>query len=115
MSDLLVSPSDPRFEVTLTDKYQNTVPAGVRRILGLKKRDRIAYVVRDGHVMVEKVVNASEETEDPAVLAFLSFLEKDMIEHPERLRAFGGDLVDEAQALVAGVEVDLDAPLDEEE
>jgi antitoxin PrlF len=115
MSDFLVSASDPRFEVTLTDKYQNTVPAGVRRLLGLKKRDKIAYVVRDGQVVVEKVVDASEENEDPAVLAFLNFLEKDMIKHPESLSAFGGHLVDEAEALVAGIEVDLDAPLDDEE
>ncbi|MDO5104067.1 MAG: type II toxin-antitoxin system PrlF family antitoxin [Lautropia sp.] len=40
-----------------------------------------------------------------------SFLDQDMRTHPEHLQALDSDMVRRLQALVAGIEVDLDARL----
>ncbi|WP_372922727.1 type II toxin-antitoxin system PrlF family antitoxin [Roseovarius sp.] len=103
----------PRFEATLTDKYQSTVPAAVRQTLHLGKRDRIAYVIRDGQVILEKVETWDNQV-DPAVQAFLGFLECEMTTNPQRLKPFGGEATRRAAELVEGVEIDLDAPLEGE-
>lgn len=103
----------PRFEATLTDKYQSTVPAAVRKALHLGKRDRIAYVIRGGQVILEKA-EAQDDQVDPAVQAFLGFIEREMTINPQRLKPFGGETTRRSAELVEGVEVDLDAPLEDE-
>ncbi|NIJ42615.1 antitoxin PrlF [Parvibaculum indicum] len=93
----------------LTDRYQTTVPSGVRRQLNLGKGDHIRYCTDEsGRVYIEP---DREEAGDPALGAFLDLLEKDVREHPERLRAFDGALLERMKALVEGVDVDLDAAL----
>lgn len=108
MSDL----EAPRFEATLTDKYQNTVPTAVRKALHLRKRDKVAYVIQGGQVVLEKV-EPEEDQVDPAVQAFLGFLEREMVVNPQRLKPFGGETTRQAAELVDGVDIDLDAPLDD--
>lgn len=102
--------SDPASEVSkLTERYQTTVPSGVRKRLRLRKGDRIRYCTdAAGRVYIE----ADREDEvDPALGAFLDLIEADVRAHPERLRAFDGALRDRLEALVAEVEIDMDAPL----
>ena len=99
-----------RFEATLTDKYQNTVPTAVRKALHLRKRDKVAYVIRGGQVILEKVVSEEDQV-DPAVQAFLGFLEREMVADPQRLKPFGGETSRRAAGLVGGMDIDLDAPL----
>lgn len=103
----------PRFEATLTDKYQNTVPVAVRKALHIGKRDKIAYVIRGGQVILEKAEPQDDQI-DPAVQAFLGFLEREMVNNPQRLQPFGGETSRRAAVLVEGMDVDLDAPLDNE-
>lgn len=103
----------PRFEATLTDKYQNTVPAAVRKVLHLGRRDRIAYVIRDGKVILEKVESQDDHV-DPTIQAFLGFLQREMINNPQRLKPFGGELNRRAAELVEGMDVDLDVSLDDQ-
>ncbi|MCL4770475.1 MAG: type II toxin-antitoxin system PrlF family antitoxin [Burkholderiaceae bacterium] len=52
---------------------------------------------------------------DPALNPFLAFLGKDIDEHPERLQRMTTELIQRAQELAAGIEVDLDAPLSPED
>ncbi|SDT90393.1 type II toxin-antitoxin system PrlF family antitoxin [Stappia sp. ES.058] len=93
----------------LTGRYQTTVPSGVRNQLKLGKGDRIRYCTEaNGRVYIEAV---REPEPDPALGAFLDFLEKDIAAHPERLRAVDENTVRHAVDLVEGVDVDLDAPL----
>ncbi len=96
----------------LTDRYQTTVPSGVRRQLKLGKGDRIRYCIEaNGRVYIEPLREAGN---DPALGAFLDLLEADIAAHPERLQAFDGALHDRLEALVGEVEVELDAPLSSE-
>jgi len=93
----------------LTDRYQTTVPAGVRRQLKLRKGDQLRYHIEDtGRVYLEA---ANQAEGDPALRKFLDFLEADIVAHPERLVAFDGGLRDRLQTLVGDVDVDLEEAL----
>jgi len=103
-------PAALQVESTLTDRYQTTVPETVRRALRLGKRDKIYYTIRSvGEVVLPRVAAGGDD--DPALVPFLGFLARDISEHPERLQAVDADFAQRIQALVGGVEVDLDAPL----
>ncbi|ENO94134.1 regulator PrlF [Thauera sp. 28] len=103
-------PASLEVESTLTDRYQTTVPETVRRALRLGKRDRIHYSIRPGG---EVVLTRAETSagDDPVLGHFLDFLARDIASHPERLQAVDPGFVHRLQALVGGVEVDLDAAL----
>lgn len=93
----------------LTDRYQTTVPSGVRKQLNLSKGDQLRYCTEpDGRVYIEPL-HAAEN--DPALTAFLDLIEADVKAHPDRLTAFDGGLRDRLETLVGDVKVDLDAPL----
>ena len=97
-------------ESTLTDRYQTTVPETVRRTLKLRKRDKIHYTIRPGGEVVLTRAEAAD-VDDPVLGQFLDFLARDIASHPERLKTLDAGFVQRVQALVAGVEIDLDAPL----
>ena len=97
-------------ESTLTDRYQTTVPATVRRALKLGKRDKIHYTIRHGGEVVLTRVDVSED-DDPVLGQFLGFLAHDMATHPERLQSVDASLMQRIRALVGDTKVDLDAAL----
>jgi len=93
----------------LTDRYQTTVPSTVRKQLNLSKGDQLRYCTEpNGRVYIEPV-RAGEN--DPAIGAFLDFIEADIKAHPERLRSYDGALHHRLQALIGDIHVDLDEPL----
>ena len=95
-------------ESTLTDRYQTTVPYGVRKVLKLGKRDKLRYVVQsDGKVLLTR----AEEEADQILGKFLVFLARDIEAHPEHLQGVDASFVTRAKELVRDVDVDLDAPL----
>lgn len=103
-------PTTLEVESTLTDRYQTTVPEMVRRSLRLGKRDKVHYSIRpNGEVVLSRA--EVSEADDPVLGQFLSFLSRDMAEHPERLQALDASFVQRLQHLSTGIEVDLDAPL----
>lgn len=94
----------------LTERSQTTLPPGVRRVLDLDPGERIGYIIEGNDV---RLVNASaEETEDPVLSEFLAFLERDMIEHPDRLKPFPKSLLKRARALTANIGIDHGASID---
>ncbi|MGL5632869.1 MAG: type II toxin-antitoxin system PrlF family antitoxin [Azovibrio sp.] len=96
-------------ESTLTDRYQTTVPEPIRRVLKLKKRDRIRYMVRpNGEVVLKHATPV--EMEDPVLGKFLEFLATDISNHPERLQSMDNGLVSRIQSLVQGVELEAETP-----
>ena len=97
----------------LTDRYQTTVPSGVRKQLKLGKGDKIRYCTEpSGRVYIEPV---RAEERDPALDAFLEFVEADIRAHPERLQALDGVLHDRLKALVGDIDIDLDEALSSED
>jgi antitoxin PrlF len=109
MSTVLI----PCSESTLTDRYQTTVPAAVRKVLGLSKNDKIRYVTQsDGTVTISRL----EQTEsDPMLKPFLDFLSQDIENNPQRLQPISSDLISRAQSLVSGIVVDINEPLSDED
>ncbi|GHB12348.1 type II toxin-antitoxin system PrlF family antitoxin [Salinicola rhizosphaerae] len=99
---------------TLTERYQTTVPAPVRKALQLKRRDRIHYSIRSNG---EVVLTRAEEppAADPVITSFLHFLQSDMQKNPENLRFLTTATLAEAQRLTANIEVDLDEKLPEDD
>jgi antitoxin PrlF len=105
----MATPSTPCSESTLTDRYQTTVPDPVRKVLGLNKRDRIAYTIgSDGQVTISRVENTNN---DPLLEQFLDFLATDIQANPQHVRQVSSDLVARMRSLVGDVDLDLDAPL----
>lgn len=100
-------------ESRLTDRYQTTVPSGVRRQLRLRKGDRIRYRAdAGGRIYIEA---ARDDEGDPAMRAFLDLIQRDMEAHPEHIVALDGGLLDRMKSLVDHVEIDLDEPLPAED
>ena len=96
-------------ESSLTDRYQTTVPEGVRRALKLGKRDRIRYLVQsNGSVVLQR----ADDTADPVLGAFLDFLARDIATHPRNVRAIDAGLAKRMRAMVKDVDVNLEAALD---
>ncbi|MFJ4064393.1 type II toxin-antitoxin system PrlF family antitoxin [Pseudomonas sp. NPDC089996] len=60
---------------TLTSKGQVTVPKSVRQLLGIDTGGKIAFDVRDGEVVVNRIDTLHE---DPAIGAFLGLLAADI-------------------------------------
>jgi antitoxin PrlF len=103
----------PCSESTLTDRYQTTIPDAVRKVLGLKKRDKICYTIEpDGRVLISR---ANQTESDPILGQFLNFLAQDIEKNPRHLQAISSDLVTHVLSLVDEVDLDLDAPLSDED
>ncbi len=99
------------FEVVskITEKGQTTVPKAVRNALGVREGDQIAFKIGASGVSVRR---ADEVREDPAIGAFLSFLERDIQKSPENLKTLSPDWATQIAKLVEGVEVDLESPIE---
>ena len=101
-------------DAALTDRYQTTVPEPVRRVLNLRKRDRVRYeITADGRVELTRATPV--EAQDPVIGSFLSFLAADMVENPARLSQPDDALVASLQKLVGSQEIDLDQALPEDD
>lgn len=98
---------------TVTERGQTTVPAAIRKMLALGKRDQVVFRgLADGTVMISKK-EAGES--DPVIGKFLEFLACDMTNEPARIRPVPKSLLTRGKALVKGVKVDLDAALPDDE
>lgn len=96
---------------TITAKGQTTVPKSVRQALGVDYGGRIAFVVDERGVSVQR---AETDEADPVVEKFLSFLATDMEAHPERIKGFPPELAERIASLTAGMKVDLDEAIEGE-
>lgn len=97
---------------TITARGQTTVPAAIRKMLALGKNDQVVFrVLADGTVVIEKRI--LEDEHDPALGAFLDFLERDIQQRPEALQVIDAAELAHAWSLVEGVVVDIDEALDD--
>lgn len=99
---------------TITARGQTTVPAAIRRLLGLGKSGQIVFRrLPDGTITVAKADPPVEE--DPALSPFLSLIERDLKKRPGAIQPITRDLYRRAVDLVDGIAVDLDKPLPSDE
>mgnify|MGYP001099450304 FL=1 len=99
---------------TITDRGQTTVPAAIRKMLALGKRDQVVFRgLADGTVVIAKKDSRADDG-DPVIGTFLAFLASDMANEPARIRPVPKSLVTRAKGLVKGLKVDLDAALPED-
>lgn len=96
----------------LTQRGQTTLPSGVRKALGLAAGAEIRYEIRGNRVVIWN--GAEDEHEDPVVAGFLSFLERDMQTHPERLVPVTESFAARLRGLTEGVGVDRDERIEGE-
>lgn len=94
---------------------QTTVPAAIRRMLALGKRDQVVFRgLADGTVVIAKKQSSANDG-DPVIGRFLAFLAHDMANEPARIRPVPKSLVARGKDLAKGVKVDLDAALPEDD
>ncbi len=69
-----------------------------------------AQVIAPGHALVSVIQEGTPqpEEEDPVVVSFLAFLEKDMKAHPRRIKALSMKTLERAVRLTKGVKVNDD-------
>jgi len=90
-------------ESSLTDRYQTTVPARIRKLLGLNKRDKLEWILDEsGGVRVTKRNPDELEHADPTLDAWLDFLANDMAKHPERLVPLTPEMYEDIVAELSG-------------
>jgi antitoxin PrlF len=90
-------------ESSLTDRYQTTVPARIRKLLGLNKRDKLEWILDEsGGVRVSKSNPAELEHSDSTIDAWLEFLAKDMANHPENLVPLTAEMYEDIVAELSG-------------
>ena len=66
----------------ITDRGQTTVPAAIRKMLALGKRDQVVFRgLADGTVVIAKRQKRADEG-DPVIGRFLAFLARDMATEP---------------------------------
>lgn len=100
---------------TITDRGQTTVPAAIRKMLALGKRDQVVFRgLANGTVMISKRETRAEEG-DPVIGTFLEFLARDMANEPSRIRPVPKSLLTRGKTLVKGVKINLDEALPDEE
>ena len=81
---------------TITARGQTTVPAAIRKMLALGKRDEVVFRgLSDGTVVIAKK-EARADDRDPVIGRFLEFLARDMAREPRRNSS------DQANAGIAG-------------
>jgi len=94
----------------LTARSQTTIPSGVREVLGVGPGDQLGYVIEGAEV---RLVNPKEGTHtDRALDPFLALLQREIMQHPERLTGFPPALLARIQQVSAGIAIDHDAHLD---
>lgn len=97
---------------SLTERYQTTVPASVRRALKLSKHDKIVFrVMEDNRVVLER---QTVEAEDPELGRFLDLLSADIASGTAHIKPVTAALKDRIESLVGNIDLDLNAKLPEE-
>src|SRR3954466_1011695 len=72
---------------TITERGQTTVPAAIRKMLALGKRDKVVFRgLADGTVVIAKKQKREAEV-DPVIGTFLEFLARDMAREPTQIRS----------------------------
>jgi hypothetical protein len=72
-----------------------------------------AHVIAPGTMLVTSTehANARADDEDPVMLAFLAFMDQEMVRRPDLIQPLDAQLLADMDELVGDIEVDLDEDL----
>lgn len=94
----------------VTARSQTTLPAAVRKVLGLTPGSYVGYEIVGDQV---RLVNVEQrEHADPTLDAFLDLLTQSMASEPEAIRPIPVALLQRAMAATDGITIDHDARID---
>jgi antitoxin PrlF len=96
---------------TITERGQTTVPAAIRKMPALGKRDRSCFAGSPTATVVIAKKEPRADDGDPVIGRCLAFLAHDMAIEPARIRPVPRSMVSRGKALVKGVRVDLNASI----
>ncbi len=94
-------------DATITERGQTTIPAPIRRLLGVNKGAITFRLLSDGRIVIEP--KTEDVHDDPAIGAFLQFVAEDVSKG--NVVPLEEALVEKVRVLTEGVAVDLDEPL----
>ena len=98
----------------LTARGQTTIPAAVRDAMNLQPGENIEYaVLQGGKVLITRQEPVTDD--DPVMASFLSFLAADIRNTPANIKTLDRGLLTRITSLTEGMDVDLDAPLMDDE
>lgn len=89
----------------ITRRNQTTLPASVRKALGVKSTDTIEYLIESGRVVLIKY--DEPEHADTVVQSFLKFIESDMVTQPSHIQPITKKWNSDLEKLVGHINVDL--------
>jgi antitoxin PrlF len=96
----------------VTARSQTTLPNGVRKALSIHPgHDTLEWEIRGDEAVVRRA-DVAPEGDDPALAPFLRLLERDITEHPERLRSIPAELFDRWMKVTGAGEVDPDESIE---
>jgi antitoxin PrlF len=94
----------------VTARSQTTLPAAVRKVLGLSPGSYVGYEIVGDQV---RLVNAEQgEHHDPTLDAFLDLLTQSIASEPETIRPIPVSLLQRAMAVTEDIAVDHGACID---
>lgn len=73
--------------------------------------DELEYVMHEDHAVIRRADPGGQPDEDPALVGLLDLVERDIMQHPERLAPLPRALFDRVQTLTAGIEINPDEPI----
>lgn len=101
----------------ITPEARTTLPMEVQTALALHPGDTLAWVIEGDRVIIRRAPTTTPAAdEDPALVAFLNLLERDITAHPERLQPVTPHLFKRLCRATEGVQVDpydvIEGPVD---
>ncbi len=84
------------------------------KTLALNKHDKISCTILPDRRRAV-ISRAEQRQSDPTLGQFINFLARDIEKNPQHLQAISADLLNHVQSLVSEVEIDLNAPLSDED
>jgi len=73
-----------------------------------------AHVIAPGKLLISASVQSDDDEDDPVLGAFLSFLDKQMLDHPDLIQPFTQADIEGLDVLLEGVDVDLGEEIDDD-
>jgi len=109
----------PDVEKKNLTSYLNDLYKRFKGIDSTPRKKDVEKALKDTIMYMQQLRQKNESINESVITKkngeFLSFLAQDMTRNPQRIQLMNSELIARVESLVDGVEIDLDAPLSEED